>query len=237
MDMTVTVLEELAEGAQGPLPKTGDKVVVHYSGWLAHKRDGKPFDCSREKGHAFTFTVGVGKVIPGWDDAIQTMGKGARRKLLISSDDAYGPKGRPPVIPANANLIFDIELLYINETLIEEGMRVRREEAERVNRFLRLQDEARAADALANAPPALPALPNSSKRSRRDDDASSSDGSSDDSSSSESSGERRKRKRERKERKRERNEKKKHKGGDKEKKKHKKHKKSSHKKSKREEGD
>jgi FKBP-type peptidyl-prolyl cis-trans isomerase len=83
--MTVTVLEELKEGASAPLPKLGDKVVVHYSGWLALRPDGEPFDSSREKGHAFTFTVGVGKVIDGWDEAVRAMGKGARRRVVCGS--------------------------------------------------------------------------------------------------------------------------------------------------------
>ena len=185
--MTVTVLEEIAEAPPGPLPKCGDKVVVHYTGWLAMKPPPEPpFDSSREKGHAFTFTVGVGKVIPGWDEAMLTMTKGTRRKVLISSDAAYGPRGRQPVIPANADLIFDIEVLNINETLVEEGMRVRREEAERVERFLKLQDEARAAEALQQGP----------KRPAEDSDDS------DSSSSSSESEETRRRRKERKERKR-----------------------------------
>ena len=196
--MTVTVLEEIAEAPPGPLPKCGDKVVVHYTGWLAMKPPPEPpFDSSREKGHAFTFTVGVGKVIPGWDEAMLTMTKGTRRKVLISSDAAYGPRGRQPVIPANADLIFDIEVLNINETLVEEGMRVRREEAERVEKFLKLQDEARAAEAVQQG-----AMP--SKRERHAEESES------DSDSSSESDESRRRRRERKERKRkERKEKKK----------------------------
>ena len=205
------------------MPKCGDKVVVHYTGWLAARRDGPPFDSSREKGHALTFTVGVGKVIAGWDEAIQQMSKGTRQRVLISSDDAYGPSGRPPTIPASADLIFDIELLDINETLVAESVRVRREEAERVEKFLRLQDEERAAEAQAPGPEQS----RNGKRSRQDSESSSGD-SSNSGSSSESSTERKRRKHERKERKRERKEgkhekekKKKHK--EKHKEKHKKH--------------
>ena len=222
--MTVTVLDEIAEGQTGaPTPKLGDKVVVHYTGWLAMRPppEHPPFDSSRENGHAFTFTVGVGKVIQGWDDAIQQMRKGGRRKVLISADDAYGSRGRPPVIPQNSDLLFDIELLNVNETLVEEGMRVRREEAERVERFLKLQDEARAAEAKVGGGGG-----GGSKRDRADSSDSSSTSSSSDSEA------RRKRKRERKEkkerkkeRKRERKEKKEKKHGKDKKDKHKKHKK------------
>ena len=205
--MTVTILQEIkeVEGATR-LPKLGDKVVVHYSGWLARKPDGEPFDSSREKGHAFTFAVGVGKVIEGWDAAVQAMPKGARRKVHISSDEAYGPRGRPPVIGPNEDLIFDIEVLNINETLVEEGMRVRREEAERVERFLKLQDAEKAA--------ASGAAPSK----QRERDARSSSGSDSGSSSSSDSEERRRRKREKKERKREKKERKREKKEKKEKK-------------------
>ena len=230
--MTITTLESIAEGAGGPTPKTGDKVVVHYSGWLAMRRDGEPFDSSREKGHAFTFTVGVGKVIPGWDEAVQQMCKGERKRVLISSDDAYGPKGRPPVIPPNADLIFDIELMNINETLVEEGMRVRREEKERIDRFLKLQDEERAAEERGGAGGGGGGHHKSGGGGKKRERSSS--GSSDDSSScspDSSEEERRRRKRERKERKREKRERRKEKKesskkGHKEKssKKHKKHK-------------
>ena len=207
--MTVTVLEEIAQGSGSKLPVCGDKVVVHYTGWLAMRPDAKPFDSSREKGHAFSFPVGVNKVLQGWDDAVQAMPKGARRKVLISSDDAYGTKGRPPQIPANADLIFDIEVLAINETLVEEGMRVRREEDERVQRFLKLQDDARAAEAKGGS--------STGPKRGRSESSSGSDSDSD----SESSGERRRRKRERKERKREKKERKKDSKKEKKRKEHK----------------
>ena len=193
--MTVTILEEISVGSGGKLPVCGDKVVCHYAGYLAMRPDAPPFDSSREKGHAFSFAVGVNKVIQGWDDAVMAMSKGTRRKVLITSDDAYGPKGRPPVIPANADLIFDIELLDINETLVEEGMRVRREEAERVEKFLKLQDEARSAEARTGSSSAAPGP----KRER----ASSSSGS-DSYSDSDSEDSEQRRRREKKERKRKR---------------------------------
>ena len=192
--MTVTVLASLADGA-GPLPKQGDKVVVHYSGFLAtasfDPATAKKFDCSREKGHAFTFTVGVGKVIQGWDDAVKEMPKGSRRRLLISSGDAYGERGHPPVIPPNANLVFDVEVLNINETLVEEGMRIRREESARADKFLMMQDAERAAEA-EKQQQQQPAGSGSSKRRKRD--GSSSCSSSDSGSCSDSQSERKRRK-------------------------------------------
>jgi len=207
------IIEKLAEGSGGPSPRCGDKAVVHYSGWLANKPNDAPFDSSREKGHAFTFAVGVGKVLPGWDEAVQAMVKGARWRIHIPCEHAYGPRGRPPKIPPAADLIFDIELLNINETLVEEGMRIRREEAARADHFLRLQDEARATEAAAASArrsSATEVRDAGSKRDRdRDDDDDSSSSSSGSSSDSEAA--RKRRKRERKERKKEKKERKKHK--------------------------
>lgn len=99
----------LNEGA-GPKPQTGDKVTVHYSGYLI---DGKPFDSSVERGHAFNFPLGKGRVIKGWDEGIALLSKGAKAKLIIPYDLAYGAEGRPPAIPEKATLIFDVELLDI----------------------------------------------------------------------------------------------------------------------------
>ena len=197
--MPPTLLEEIAEGT-GPLPVLGDKVVCHYSGFLAAPPQ-KKFDCSRSRGHAMTFAVGVGKVIDGWDSAIREMSKGARRRVLIPAAEAYGSKGQPPTIPPNADLIFDIELLAVNETLVAEGMRIRREEAERADKFIREQDALRAAEAARHqqqpAPP--PEGP------RRGGGGCSSSGSGSDSDSSDSSDNARrhdkKRKREKEERK------------------------------------
>ena len=167
-----------------------------------------------------------------WDDAMLDMGKGCRRRLLISSEDAYGQRGRPPTIPPSADLVFDIELLNVNETLVEEGMRIRREEDARAEKFIRMQDAARAAEGLTStfAGPAMPAAAASSSDKRRKRE--SSDGSSSDSdSSSESSAERRRRKRERKERK------KKHRKKEKKRKHHKDKKHKKEKKAKRSESD
>ena len=90
------------------------------------------FDCSRERGHGFTFQLGVGRVIKGWDDGVSKLSIGQRVKLLIPWADAYGEKGQPPRIPPRADLIFDVELKNINETLVEESIRYRKEEQARV---------------------------------------------------------------------------------------------------------
>ena len=149
---TVEVLEEVQPGDGKRFPKTGDKVVVHYTGSLrsaapeapgcssdhrvctpCRRSSGKVFDCSRERGHAFTFQLGVGRVIKGWDDGVSKLSIGQRVKLLIPWADAYGEKGQPPRIPPRADLIFDVELKNINETLVEESMRYRKEEQARVS--------------------------------------------------------------------------------------------------------
>ena len=170
----------LAESDGGPQPKCGDKVVVHYTGSIASSK--KVFDDSRERGFAMTFPVGVGKVIQGWDDAVASMRKGDRHRLLIPSEHAYGPAGRPPLIPPNADLVFDIEVVNINETLVEEGMRIKREESARADRFLKMKDEenaARAEEREANAA--------GSKR-RREGEGGTGSGSDDSDSSGSSSG-------------------------------------------------
>ena len=139
--MPFQILSTLREGTGAPA-KVGDKLVVHYKGTLAD--GGAVFDDSRERGHAFTFALGCNKVIRGWDEALVGATKGARFTVRIPSADAYGPKGAPPRIPPNADLVFDLELLNINETLVEEGMRFRQEEEARVQKFLAVQDESAA---------------------------------------------------------------------------------------------
>ncbi len=96
---------------KGPEAKTGDKVQVHYVGTLA---DGKKFDASRDHGQPFTFTLGQGMVIRGWDQGVVGMKVGEKRKLVIPPSLAYGVRGHPPVIPPNSTLTFEIELLAIN---------------------------------------------------------------------------------------------------------------------------
>ncbi len=95
--------------ADGRTPGPGDKVRVHYSGWLT---DGKLFDSSVKRGQPFDFSVGSG-VIQGWSEAAQLMTEGQRIKVTIPPNLGYGERGSPPVIPANATLVFEIELLDI----------------------------------------------------------------------------------------------------------------------------
>ncbi len=92
----------------GPKPKSGTSIKVHYAGRLT---DGTSFDNSYTRGQPIEFKVGTGMVIPGWDEALQDMTKGEKRTLIIPPNLAYGPEGRPPVIPQNATLIFDVELV------------------------------------------------------------------------------------------------------------------------------
>jgi FKBP-type peptidyl-prolyl cis-trans isomerase len=88
----------------------GKSVTVNYVGTL---QDGTKFDSSIDRNQPFTFTLGAGQVIPGWDEGIAGMKVGGKRKLVIPPDLAYGAQGYPPVIPANATLTFDVELLDV----------------------------------------------------------------------------------------------------------------------------
>jgi FKBP-type peptidyl-prolyl cis-trans isomerase len=88
----------------------GQVAVVHYTGWLT---DGTKFDSSRDRGQPFSFPLGGGQVIAGWDEGVAGMKVGGRRKLVSPPDLGYGPMGSPPVIPAAATLVFDVELLEL----------------------------------------------------------------------------------------------------------------------------
>ena len=95
---------------KGPAAKSGDTVKVHYTGRLM---DGTKFDSSLDRDEPFSFTLGQGQVIKGWDEGVVGMKKGGKRKLVIPSDMAYGKRGSPPKISPDAPLHFEIELLEI----------------------------------------------------------------------------------------------------------------------------
>lgn len=94
----------------GDVAVAGKTASVHYTGWL---ENGKKFDSSVDRGQPFSFPLGAGRVIKGWDEGVQGMKVGGKRKLTIPSDLGYGSRGAGGVIPANAMLIFDVELLGV----------------------------------------------------------------------------------------------------------------------------
>jgi peptidylprolyl isomerase len=98
----------------GASPKTGQTCVMHYTGWLYKDGEkGKKFDSSKDRGEPFAFAIGQRRVIAGWDEGVATMKVGGARTLIIPPALGYGARGAGGVIPPNATLIFDVELLAI----------------------------------------------------------------------------------------------------------------------------
>ena len=107
------VIDELALGT-GEAAASGKKVSVHYTGWLFDNgAKGKKFDSSKDRGDPFIFPLGQGHVIKGWDEGVAGMKVGGKRQLTIPPDLGYGARGAGGVIPPNATLLFDVELLDV----------------------------------------------------------------------------------------------------------------------------
>jgi FKBP-type peptidyl-prolyl cis-trans isomerase FkpA len=106
--------DDLVTGA-GDVAAVGDSVTVHYTGWLYENGQvGKKFDSSLDRGDPFRFSLGKGQVIGGWDEGVQQMRVGGKRRLVIPPDLGYGAFGAGNVIPPNATLLFDVELLGVD---------------------------------------------------------------------------------------------------------------------------
>ena len=96
----------------GPTPQRGQTCVMHYTGWLwENGAKGRKFDSSVDRGDPFSFMLGVGQVIGGWDEGVASMAVGGKRTLLIPPNLGYGARGAGGVIPPNATLLFEVELL------------------------------------------------------------------------------------------------------------------------------
>jgi FKBP-type peptidyl-prolyl cis-trans isomerase FkpA len=102
---------ELKEGT-GDEAKAGQVIEVHYTGWL---KDGTKFDSSKDRNQPFSFKLGAGKVIKGWDEGVVGMKVGGKRKLIIPPELAYGKRGAGGVIPPDAELTFEVELLAVKK--------------------------------------------------------------------------------------------------------------------------
>lgn len=101
---------EFTKEGNGPLPESGQTVVVHYTGQL---QNGTKFDSSRDRGQPFSFRLGAGQVIRGWDEALAMMKVGSRAMVTIPPELGYGTRGAGGVIPPNATLLFDVELIEV----------------------------------------------------------------------------------------------------------------------------
>ncbi|KAF8712359.1 peptidyl-prolyl cis-trans isomerase, partial [Rhizoctonia solani] len=107
------------QSKEGARSKDGDVLSMHYVNPIPtgiFQSNGRTFDSSRERGMPFEFKLGAGQVIRGWDQGLQGMGVGERRKITLPPAYAYGPRGYPPAIPPNATLVFDVELLEIKKS-------------------------------------------------------------------------------------------------------------------------
>jgi FKBP-type peptidyl-prolyl cis-trans isomerase FkpA len=102
---------EVLQAGQGATAQAGQKVTVHYTGWL---ENGKKFDSSVDRGQPFDFPLGAGRVIRGWDEGVAGMAIGEKRRLTIPAHLGYGSSGAGGVIPPNATLIFEVELLRLS---------------------------------------------------------------------------------------------------------------------------
>ena len=110
------MIEDVKIG-DGDLAEAGMSVAVHYTGWLfddsAADKKGRKFDSSRDRGDPFRFGLGAGQVIAGWDEGVAGMKVGGQRTLTIPPEKGYGARGAGGVIPPNATLVFDVELLGV----------------------------------------------------------------------------------------------------------------------------
>ncbi len=109
------LMYEVLQEGNGASPQARQQVTVHYTGWLDDNgEEGAKFDSSVDRGQPFTFTIGVGEVIRGWDEGVMTMKVGEKRRLIIPAELGYGARGVRGAIPPNATLIFDVELLKVS---------------------------------------------------------------------------------------------------------------------------
>lgn len=115
MTKTATGLSfEDTRAGTGATPRSGQTCIMHYTGWLYENgTKGAKFDSSKDRGQPFSFPLGVGRVIKGWDEGVASMQVGGARTLVIPPDLGYGARGAGGVIPPNATLLFEVELLDV----------------------------------------------------------------------------------------------------------------------------